>query len=176
MPATSAQTEKDRQYWKILDAVIRLEVVKGHLRWKVTELARLSGVGRPLIYYYFGKSKKSIVETAMKIIGDEFFGLSPERLALWKAGQIMESVSSTRELLTRAPHMAEFYFHWRHQKGEISDYFQELEKRYLTKLAQLMPQLSPVEIQAVFAIFFGLILLPDLNEESLRVVVEKMRL
>lgn len=166
--------QKDKNYWSVLDSVIRLEVSKGHLLWKVTELSRLSGVGRPLIYYYFGKSKEEIVQTALKIIGDEFFGLSEERIEMWKKGKIAESVLKTRELMQKAPYVSVFFFHWRHREGEICDHLKELENRYKAKIATLRPGKSEREIEAIFAIFFGLILFPELQEETLRALVRRI--
>ncbi len=168
--------EKDKNYWSVLDSVIRLEVSKGHLLWKITELSRISGVGRPLIYYYFGKSKEEIVQTAMKIIGDEFYGLSDERIELWKAGRVAESILLTRELMQNAPYVSVFFFHWRHRAGEISQYFKELEARYKAKLAALRPEKSPIEIEAIFAIFFGLILFPDVQEKTIRAIVDRLEI
>ncbi len=165
---------KDRQYWKVLDAVIRLDVTRGHLKWKLTEVSRLSGVGRPLIYYYFGKSKPEVIHTAMKVIGDEFFGLSPERIQLWESGQVKESLLRTRELLTRAPHVAQFYFFWRHQKGEIGEQFRALEKRYRRKLHQLVPGLSEAEREALFAGLFGFSLLQDIGMDSLDILLARL--
>lgn len=167
---------KDQNYWKVLDAVIRLEVTKGHLLWKITELSRLSGVGRPLIYYYFGKSKEEIVQAALKIIGDEFFGLSEERVEMWKRKEVAESVLRTRELMSKAPHVSVFFFHWRYKKGEIADHLRELEQRYRAKLASLMPGKSEMEMEAAFAALFGLTLLPELQEDSVRALIQKMGL
>lgn len=168
--------QKDKNYWSVLDAVIRLEVSKGHLLWKVTDLSRLSGVGRPLIYYYFGKSKEEIVQTALKIIGDEFFGLSEERIEMWKRGEVAESILRTRELMIKAPYVSVFFFHWRHKEGEISDHLKELERRYRAKIAALRPEKSELEIEAIFAIFFGLILFPDIQEQTLRALVKRIEI
>jgi AcrR family transcriptional regulator len=163
---------KDSQYWSVLDHVVRLEVAKGHQRWKITDLARASGVGRPLIYYYFGKSKATILEAAMKAIGDEFFGLSAERLQLWESGEIKQSVLRTRELMQKAPHVPQFYFHWRHQKNPIGDQLKQFEKRYTQKLKRLRPELNTIQAQALFAVFFGLVLVPELDEAVLGQVVD----
>lgn len=171
-----ATDQKDQNYWKVLDAVIRLEVTKGHLLWKVTELSRLSGVGRPLIYYYFGKSKEEIVQTALKIIGDEFFGLSEERIEMWKRKEIAESVLRTRELMSKAPYVSVFFFHWRHKDGEIADHLKALEQRYKAKLETLMPGKSAAEMDAIFAALFGLTLLPELQDGSVRALIQKIGL
>lgn len=167
---------KDKNYFAILNAVLRLEVVKGHLRWKMADLSRLSGVNRPLIYYYFGKSKEVILETAMKSIGDEFFGLSTERMQLWKNGKIKESILMTRTMIAQAPHVAEFFFHWRHQKSEVASHLKSLEKRYPRKLRENFPQLSEADCEAVFAVFFGLVLVPELSEATIDRVLKAMRL
>jgi len=165
--------KKDNNYWSILNAVIRLEVTKGHLLWKMTDLSRLSGVGRPLIYYYFGNSKDEIVQAAMKIIGDEFFGFSDERMELWKRGDVMETVSRTRALLEKAPFISVFYFHWRHQTGEIADHLRGLERRYFEKLSSVCPQFSQAQIEALFSALFGATVFPQLSEEGLREILKR---
>lgn len=163
--------QKDKNYWLVLDAVIRLEVSKGHLQWKLTEISRLSGVGRPLIYYYFGKSKEEIVQAALKVIGDEFFGLSDERLLLWKERRIVESVQRTRDLLKSAPYVSAFFFYWRHREGEIGDFLKSLEQRYREKLRLAFPEKSAVEIESIFVILFGLIVMPDLNPVTIEAML-----
>lgn len=165
---------KDDRYWKILDAVVRLEVVKGHLRWTLSDLARLSGVGRTLIYYYFGKSKKEILRVAMKLIGDEFFGLSEDRMKMWAEGQVRESVLKSRELCKKAPHMIEFYFHWRHHEGDLCDELVSLEKRYLRKIKSVKPHLSADQAAALFSMLFALVVVPDLKVEAIDIVLAQL--
>lgn len=167
--------KKDKAYWSILDAVIRLEVSKGHLSWKVTDLARISKVARPLIYYYFGKSKKEIVDTALKIIGDEFFGLSDARMKMWAEGKILQSVKKTRELLVLAPHVSEFYFHWRHKPGEISDALVELEKRHRKKIKKLYPGCTETHVDVIFAALFGLILTPKIQDKAIEALIDRIQ-
>ncbi len=167
---------KDKIYFNILNSVLRLEVVKGHLRWKIADLSRLSGVQRTLIYYYFGKSKESILETALKFIGDEFFGFSAERMALWKEGKIKESIVRGRELVAQAPHVTQFFFHWRHQKSEVSTQLRNLEKRYPKKLKEFFPNLSQTDCEAIFTVFWGLVLVPELSDEVLDRVLKAMKL
>lgn len=161
----------DNQYWRVLDCVLRLEVCKGHHRWTMSELSRLSGVSRTLIYYYFGKSKPKIVQAAVKVLGDEFFGLKPERMKLWQEGRIRDSIMMTRELIKKAPHMPEFYFHWRHQTSEVGTELLEIESKYLDKLRRLRPELSVVQRRALFAVFFGLALAPTADPDSIDLVI-----
>lgn len=165
---------KDDNFWKILDSVFRLEVTKGHLRWKMSDVSRMAGVQRTLIYYYFGKSKVGILKSAMAIIGDEFFGLSPDRLRMWSRGQVRDSILRTRELVDKAPHMTQFFFHWRHQKSEIRDELLLVERRYQAKLKTYFPHLSDLDRRALAAVFFGLCNVPDLPVDVLDLVLEKV--
>lgn len=165
---------KDERYWTILNHAVHLEVTKGHLRWTMAELARGSRVSRTLIYYYFGKSKQTIIDVALKVIADEVFGLSPERLELWKEGQIVESVMRSRQLIEQAPQFREFYFHWRHRSGEICDYLIQLEKRYLQKLQMAKPSLSTTEAHALLAVNFGLVMLPALSRDAVEAAVSRV--
>lgn len=167
---------KDKNYFNILNSVLRLEVSKGHLRWKIADVARLSGVQRTLIYYYFGKSKESILENAMKTIGDEFFGFSPERIQLWKEGKIKDSILRTRQLIKQAPHVIEFFFHWRHQKSEVTSHLKTLERRYPRKIREIYPHLSEADCEAIFAVFWGLVLVPELSDDVLTRVLKGMKL
>ena len=158
---------KKDQYWKVLDAVLSLEMSKGHQRWTISQVARISGVKRPLIYYYFGKSKPEIIRAAIKIIGDEFFGLSEERLEMWRQGHIKESVLKTRELIQRAPHVRVFYFLWRQKKSDIQTELIEIERKFLSKIKSLRPNLPPRKLAASMAIFYGLVNVQELKVETL---------
>ncbi len=66
------QNQKDETYFKICNAVLRLQIEKGHLKWKVSNIADYSGVTRSLIYYYFGKEKETIYEEAIRFMIDFF--------------------------------------------------------------------------------------------------------
>lgn len=54
------QNSKEEVYFKICNAVLKLEVVKGNLAQKISDISKESGVTRSLIYYYFGKEKEVI--------------------------------------------------------------------------------------------------------------------
>lgn len=165
---------KDQNFLSILNAVLRLEVTKGHLKWKMSDVSRASGVQRTLIYYYFGKSKQQILDTAIKFIGDDFFGLSEERIDMWKSGKAWESVAISRELHTRAPHVAEFYFHWRHSSSPIAENLEGFEKRYLALLKKRYPALKPPQLKAILAVFFGLILTPGVDQETMQELFSRL--
>lgn len=166
---------KDKKYWNILNQAVRLEVTQGHLLWSLTQLSKASAVSRPLIYHYFGKTKADIVQEALKLISDEIFGLSPERLKQWQQGQILESVLATRDLLDKAPFLREFYSHWRQTPSSIQSHLLDVEKRYKQKLKLLNTELTAESSGALFAMLFGLVMAPEISEKSIGYAVEVLK-
>jgi AcrR family transcriptional regulator len=158
---------KDELFWKILDAALKLELTHGHVRWKMTDLARASGVTRTLIYYYFGHSKESILQAAITIIGEEFFGLSEARQALWSNRQIWESFRKSRALVKNTPHIPIFYLEQRQPEKPFYQEMQTLEKRYLQKLSGRFPKASTDSLRAAFATFFGIVTIAEIDDTVL---------
>src|SRR6185437_8957223 len=133
---------KDETYWNILNCALRLDFKKGHRRWTMTELGRSAQVTRTLIYYYFGKSKDTILADAVKLVGEELFGLNPDRLALWDQGSVEESVYRSRVLTEKNPNLVAFYFAHRSDESSIGHAIRELEDRYRKKLGSFLPNAS----------------------------------
>lgn len=158
---------KDETFLKILEAVIRLECTHGHMRWKLTDLSRASRVTRTLIYYYFGKSKPALVKAAIDIVGQEFFGISPEREVYRKEGKTIESIRISREMIRKAPYVGIFYLTQRQPQATFYKEMMELERRYLKQLSTHNPNASPEQIQLLFASLFGVVILSDLSDQVL---------
>lgn len=167
---------KDEKYLRILNQAVRLDVAKGHLKWTIAELARASGVTRPLIYHYFGKSKDDLIGAALDLISEDLFGLSDERLKMWRKGQLLESVKATRDLLEEAPHLRQFYFHWRDKPSKIQAHLVYSEKRYLKKLQELRPGLSTSDARVLFGVFLGLVIAPELEDASLDKFLRQLKI
>lgn len=162
---------KDDLFWKILDAALQLECSKGHLRWKMTDLSRSSGVTRSLIYYYFGNSKIKIIQEAIRLMGEEFFGLSEERMELWRTGKFSESLQKTRELTRRTPHIVIFYLQQRRAGNSLSKEIDHLEQRYLEKLAKRFPNATRDRLVVSFSALLGIAALADVSDETIQGVV-----
>jgi AcrR family transcriptional regulator len=137
------------------------------LRWKVSDLARATGVSRPLIYYHFGKTKKEILMTSIEMLSEFFFGLSKEREKMLYEGKAWESVLISRELFSRNPSFAIFYFRWRLIKSPMQQRLQELEKKYQIMLKKAFPTLTQEKILVLHAINQAVVTSPYLSAESL---------
>ncbi len=154
---------KDEVFKSIFEAIIRLDMQKGHLKWKISEVARASKISRTLIYYYFGNSKENMIATAIDFLGEEYFGLSPERLAMWERGEVLESVLKSRELCQGALYVPFFHMARRHLKGKTGDKLRDLEARYHKKLQSYYPEANKDDIEALAAVLFGMAAMPNLS-------------
>jgi AcrR family transcriptional regulator len=154
---------KDELFWRVFDSVIRLECTRGHLKWKMTDLSRMSGVTRTLIYYYFGKSKIELVQSAIKVIGGEFFGLDPSVHSSWERGDFLRSIELTRQLFRKAPYTGVFYLTQRQPGAVFQAEILDLERRYLQRLARFYPRASEEKLHLLFAALLGMVWLPDLK-------------
>lgn len=168
---TKDQKSKDDIFWSIFDAIIKLDITKGHMGWSISDISRSSGVSRPLIYYYFGKSKENMMQTAVDYLGKEYFGLSDERMELWKNRNIFESLSRSRKLWQKSPYSYSFYILRRDLQNPVGQTIRDLEKQYEDKLKIFYPQASRNMHAAVTAILFGLAISPTLTEEGLKSAV-----
>jgi AcrR family transcriptional regulator len=168
----AAPSSKDDKFWQVLDAILALEMSHGHLRWTVADLSRKSRVSRTLIYYYFGKSKSKMLDLAMKVIGEEYFGLSEERHQMWLEGRTIDSLLLTRQMAQKAPHVAEFYLRWRRTSSPIQKELLALEKRYINKLIKHRPAMPEARAQALFGFFWGVCASPALEDSEVRELAE----
>lgn len=157
---------------RILHAVIALEMGKGHLKWKVSDLARKVGVSRPLIYYHFGKTKQQILDQSILLVAEEFFGLSPEREALMREGRAVESLLLSRELFFKHPDFAVFYLKWRMQKSPVQKKLVEIEERYQDMLRKYFPRLNSTAIRALHGLLYGIVTAPFLDELAIRMLLK----
>ncbi len=160
---------------KIFNSVIAAEVSKGHLKWKVSDIARITGVSRPLIYYHFGISKEAILYECLNVLAKEYYGLTNERRNLLKAGRLLESLLQTRKMFIKNPSIVVFYQKWRMQsESPIRRLLIEIECKYQEKLNSEFPHLNGSEIKTLHALFHGVVCAPFLNTVDFEVAVESI--
>jgi AcrR family transcriptional regulator len=167
--------QKDETYWNILDAALRLDFKKGHLRWTLTELSRATSVPRTSIYYYFGKSKEEILVSALKILGEEIFGLSPDRRLLWEQGAIDESIFRSREITEKSPHILAFYFAHRRDENAVGTTLRKLEAQHREKLRPFIKNASDEKLDALVSLLMGLVAGPRMSKKAIKIATEAAR-
>lgn len=152
----------------LVNTILAFENQKGHLKWKVTEIARASKVSKSLVYYYLGSTKEVILDNCIRIGAEEFYGLSPERSAMIQSQGIIASIMFTREIFIKNYAFTTIYLRWRKTPTRIGEKLREYDERYQQKLKGLFPHLSDTERIALQAVFQGLVIAPNLDEDSLK--------
>ncbi len=165
-----AEIEKleNDKIFTLVNTILAFENQKGHLKWKVTEIARASKVSKSLVYYYLGSTKEQILDTCIRIGSEEFYGLSAERTAMIQSKGIIASIMYTREIFLKNYAFNAFYLRWRMTPTDLGRKLQEYDVRYQEKLRLLFPHLSDTERLALQALFQGLVVAPNLNEDALK--------
>ncbi len=156
----------------LLDEVFSAENQKGHLKWKISEIARSCNVSKSLVYYHLGKNKLEVLDSCIEIIASEFWGLNPTREKMVKTGNLFDSLMYTRKMFEKTPSFTVFYTRWRLTKTEIGKKLADFDKRYQKKLAGIFPHFTPTERVALQAVFHGLVTAPVLDEEAMKTALK----
>lgn len=165
---------KEKAFWEILNSAVSLDIANGHLNWSITNLAQESRVSRGLIYHYFGKSKANILLEAINFFNRYILGTNAKQLQLWEKRNILPSLELARDVLGRIPAIVPFYFINRDLDNAIGDELREQRKIYFSKLISFFPFLSPLQIQTVHSLLFGLVFYPDLAQSALEEGVKRV--
>ncbi len=160
---------------RILSSVIELEMRKGSLRWSLSDLARKSGVTRSLIYYYFGKDKKTLLVQAVEYYVSMFFGFRLDRAEKIKKGEFSDLIGTARKRLAEKPTFLQFYVRHRVEKTEISPLFEKAEAEYLHNLEMSLPANKRHWARMIWALVFGLALQPKVSSKDLATAEKILR-
>lgn len=152
---------KDEVYFRICNAVLRLEVEKGHLLWKVSDVAKYSDVTRSLIYYYFGKEKEVIVEEAFRYFLDTFFNLSQTD----KMG-VRKRMHETLKKMTEMPYIFVLFYLERDKDSEVGRIIREGEERLFSFLQKDFPEMSKSDILKLYILELGAIAYKGLTSDD----------
>jgi AcrR family transcriptional regulator len=173
--AGSKSIGRDATFWKVLNAALELDFKKGHLKWTMSDLSRKSAITRSLIYYHFGRSKMSILEQAVRLIGEEVIGLAPHRLELWQNGDWSSSVRLAREIVSQTPFLGNFYLLHRERPTEIGRELRSLETAYFKKLKGVFAGLPDEAHRAIFAVMFGLLFAPLVDDAAVHLALKGLK-
>jgi AcrR family transcriptional regulator len=123
-------------YGRVLALVVR------HSPSEMTysKIARLTGVPRPTLYYYFGKSTESLFREALRY-GMKRFVLMFEfdrgsEYPDWNSFQ-KDRLVAAFHFVQRFPWAPALYFKYRNHPGEYGKEIREIEKHYLMRMAEV---------------------------------------
>ena len=153
--------KKELTFLQISTCVLQLEILKGHLKWKVTDLEKKSDISRSLIYRYLGNSKEEILKNSLQIFTFEFYGFGTR-----KEITFVDRIGLTREFLIRAPEVIQFYQKWRMSISWIQNEFISIEEKFQKNLKKLFAHLSDQEIMTLHSCLHGLVTAPFLSTKQ----------
>lgn len=156
---SSELSKKEATVLKLSICVLKLETIKGHLRWKVTELETKSKISRSLIYRYLGSTKEEILKSSLQIFTFQFYGFRDEEAPL----PFHKRIEHTRQFLIDNHEVILFYQKWRLQESWIQKEFIAIEKNFQHLLKEIFPVLKNEEIVAIHALIHGLVTAPFLT-------------
>lgn len=144
---------KEEIYFAVCNAILKLEFSKGHLKWTVSDVARESEITRSLIYYYFGKEKKAVLEVAYKFIISHFYNL--ERV---RSTSVRERLQILLQDLKNMPYLVVLFYMAKKDDSDFGKIIREQEKKLLLALKHEFPHLSEVQILEVYLLELGAML------------------
>lgn len=154
--------DKDSQevHFKILNAVTKMEVNKGHLKWKISDVAKEAEVTRSLVYYYLGKDKEVILHEAVKYMTEKIFNLFEDEPL-----RVKYRLKVALRQLNQMPYLMIIFFLNRREDNEIGRIIREGEQKLFSLLKKIYPQMSDTQILQLYLMELGAAVYGDLSDE-----------
>ncbi len=111
--------------------VLREEMLKGHLKWTVSLVAKEADVSRAWAYKNFGPDKNEILYQSLNTALDDFLCLSEERMELLKNEGATAVFLRSRELLTETPEIISFYLKYFFSDCRFGELIRSKENYYV---------------------------------------------
>ena len=143
--------KKEEVFFDICNAVLKLEVQKGHLLWKISDVSRTSGVTRSLIYYYFGKEKEVILAEAWKFMLQLFFDNPVDG----ESRGIENRMSNILTYVKKMPYLFILFYLERGKDTEFGREIAEAEERLFNKLRKEFPDFDENNIKKIYMLELG---------------------
>jgi hypothetical protein len=128
--------DKNQIYFSVCCAVLKLELDKGHLAWNLSEVSKVSGITRSLIYYYFGKEKEPILIEAFYFISNVFFNSVMDEK---RSGSVVVRLKKALAQLENMPFIFSMYYLHKNQPTQFGEVLRKAEQDFLKYLNSLYP-------------------------------------
>ncbi len=138
--------DKDKVYFAVCSAILKLEIEKGHLKWSITDISRVSEITRSLIYYYFGKEKEVILKEAYRFILEIFF--TPA--AATRTGSVTARMKDTLINLGYMPYLFVLYYLQKNTDTEVGAMLRKSEAELLKYLKGILPHLTEGQVLELY--------------------------
>lgn len=137
----SKDKSKEEIYFAVCNAILRMEMVKGYLRWTLSDISRFSGVTRSLIYYYFGKEKETILDEAYRVIIGHFYNF--DRM---KKLPLKDRLKIVLADFQKMPYLFALRYLQNGTGSKFDLMIREAEKKFISELRKEFPESSEKQI------------------------------
>ena len=148
------------KYYRICDVLIRLDVQKGHLKWTISDVARIARVTRSLIYYYFGRKKEELLMEAARYMLKTIYAIDQPHDGL------DVRIEKTLEATNRNPYLFIFWHLNRGQATELGQMIAQEERKLIDSLKIYFPESSELEIFKIYMLEVGAVALRMSAQEA----------
>jgi len=155
------KTEEKSQevHFRILNAVTKLEVSKGHLGWKISDVAKEAEVTRSLVYYYLGKDKQVILSEAVKFMLEKVFNLFEDEPV-----RVQYRIKIALQEIKHMPYLLVLFILNRKKDNFVGEIIRAGEERLFSLLQKIYPTLKPNDILKIYLLDLGAAMYGDLSE------------
>jgi AcrR family transcriptional regulator len=153
--------QKEDIFFRICNAILRLEVEKGHLGWKISDIARYADVTRSLIYYYFGKERQVIVEEAYRYMIELILDHEKGKAT------IQQRIANGIKRIKDMPYILVLFFLERKKDSEIGELIRRGEEKLLKRIGEEYPNLTPLDVKKIYILELGSTVFQDLDESEI---------
>nr|BFD59613.1 hypothetical protein CKG001_17200 [Bdellovibrio sp. CKG001]BFD62992.1 hypothetical protein BdHM001_16730 [Bdellovibrio sp. HM001] len=140
-----ATQSKEEIYFAVCNAILKMEVAKGHLAWTLSDISRESNVTRSLIYYYFGKEKEVVLEEAYKFVISHVFNI--ERT---KSVGIRDRLRAILRDVKNMPYLFVLYYLEKNAGTRFGKMIHEAEALLLKAMKNEFPDLQERQLLEVY--------------------------
>lgn len=156
------------QHYKILNSVTKLEISKGHLLWKISDVANDSGISRTLIYYYYGKDKEQLLNEAMKFMTETVFNLSQVEPV-----NVRERIKIVMQQLKQMPYLLILFYLNRRKENEMGEIIRSSEAKLFELFKGLYPKLTEQDFLVMYLLELGCVLHGDVPDAAIDQIFSK---
>lgn len=124
---------------RVAESVLKIVSARGLVGISHSTVSRASGVSRPWLYAYVGKTKNSLVELAAKSLGEIYAGVSRNPdvrdADSWLDLQI-EDIQEGFQMGRQYPWLIPLYFRFRETQNPLGEVIDMVQKTYVDRQIQ----------------------------------------
>ncbi len=160
------EKNKNDIYFSICNSVLKLEFIKGHLNWKLSDVARDANVTRSLIYYYFGKEKEALLREACRFM-----------LSFIYTEEFMESEDpyqrfiDNREKIKKMPYLLIHFFMQRLLDTELGKEIRRAEEEHFARQIEKYPHNNIDDIHRIYAVQLGILYYQNFTDQEVESIM-----